>query len=160
MSQSNSLAFTAPINPPGATPFLSRQQVWEGLLLKIRSAETFVPAAISSTTVRKESVDADGHSVTTRLVTFRENQREVEEIVTAFEPSRVEFNQTDGGKVVNAISEGADGELYMTYLFEIKHGEVSAEEKAALLEKQKAGSKMAVEGTIKAMRQLLTEGKL
>jgi hypothetical protein len=58
------------------------------------------------------------------------------------------------------ISEGADGELYMTYMFEWRHPGVSKEELAALAEKERTMSQMAVEGTIKVLRQLVEEKKL
>lgn len=159
MSSTNNVAFTAPINPPGTTP-LSRSQVWAGLLLKIRSAETFVAAAIESTDVISESADASGNPVTTREVLFRESQKKVKEVVTAFEPCRVEFQQPDGSRVTNVISEGAGGELFMTYIFEWRHPDASKEELAALLEKEKRMSQMAVEGTLKVMHQLAEENKI
>lgn len=159
MSSNNNIAFTAPINPPGE-PQLTRHQVWAGLLLKIRSAETFVAAAIQSTDILSESVDPEGNAVTVREIVFRENQNKVVETVTAFPECRVEFQQPDGSQVSNVISEGADGELYMTYIFHWKHPGVSAEELGALLEKEKRMSQMAVEGTIKALRRLVAENKL
>ncbi|KAJ6104248.1 Protein of unknown function DUF1857 [Penicillium sp. IBT 18751x] len=155
----NNIAFTAPINPPGATP-LSPDQIWAGLLLKIRSAETFVSAAISSTEVLSESTDSSGNAVTVREVLFRENGKKVKETVTAFEKCRVEFEQPDGSRISNVISTGAGGELYMTYIFEWRHPGVSEEELKTLLEKEKKMSQMAVEGTIKVLRQLVEEKKL
>lgn len=80
--------------------------------------------------------------------------------MTAFEPCRVEFEQPDGSRVSNVISEGADGDLYMTYIFEWRHPDVSKEELAALNEKERRMSQMAVEGTIKVMRQLAEEKKI
>lgn len=160
MSSTNNIAFTAPINPPGTTP-LTIDQVWAGLLLKIRSAETFVAAAIESTDVLSESVDPEtGNAVTVREVLFRETQKKVRETVTAFPTCRVEFQQPDGSKVSNVVSNGADGELFMTYVFEWRHPGVSKEELAALAEKERRMSQMAVEGTIKVLRQLVEEKKL
>ncbi|KAJ5543495.1 hypothetical protein N7535_005919 [Penicillium sp. DV-2018c] len=161
MSSTNNLAFTAPINPAGATPKLSLDQIWSGLLLKIRSAETFVPAAIQSTKVLDDYIDpTTGNPVTVREVTFRETQKTVKETVTAFEPCRVEFAQPDGSRVSNVISQGADGEYYMTYIFEWRHPGVSKEELAQMLEKEKKMSQSAVEGTITVMRQLVEEKKI
>lgn len=161
MSSTNNIAFTAPINPPGSTPILNRKQIWAGLQLKIRSAETFVAAAIESTTVLNESIDpSTGNPVTVREVLFRETQRKVQETVTAFEDCRVEFQQPDGSRVSNVISEGAGGELFMTYIFEWRHPGVSEEELVALREKEKGMSRMAVEGTIQVLRLLVDEGKL
>lgn len=36
-------AYTEQINPAGATPVLTREQVWKGLQRKIRKAQDFVP---------------------------------------------------------------------------------------------------------------------
>ena len=37
------VAYTELINPSGATPVLTRKQVWKGLQRKIRRAQDFVP---------------------------------------------------------------------------------------------------------------------
>ncbi|KAJ5473345.1 Protein of unknown function DUF1857 [Penicillium sp. IBT 31633x] len=161
MSSTNNIAFTAPINPPGATPLLTSKQIWNGLLLKIRSAETFVPGAIQSTKVVSDSIDSStGNAVTVREVLFRETQQTVQETVTAFKPARVDFEQPNGSKISNVISQGAGGELYMTYIFEWRHPGVSEEELASLLGKEKKMSQMAVEGTITVLRKLVEEKKL
>ncbi|KAL5354341.1 hypothetical protein ACLOAV_000430 [Pseudogymnoascus australis] len=157
----NNIAFTAPINPPGATPVLKRAEIWAGLLLKIRSAETFVAAAIQSTAVISESTNkSTQNSVTVREVVFREDQRKVKETVTAYKDCRVDFVQPDGSLISNVVSEGAEGELYLTYIFEWRHPGLSKEELQALFEKEKKMSKMAVEGTITVLRELAKSGKL
>lgn len=157
----NNIAFTAPINPPGASPTLKEEQIWPGLLLKIRSGETFVPNAIQSTNVISESTDpSTGNPVTIREVVFREDQRKVRETVTAYEPSMVAFVQPDGSAINNVVSEGADGELYMTYSFVWRHPGASKAELAAFLEKEKKVARTAVEGTITVMRELAKDGKI
>lgn len=161
MSSTNNIAFTAPLNPAGALPALNLKQIWAASLLKIRSAETFVPGAIQSTTVLSESTDpSTGNPITVREVVFIENQRKVIETVTAFEPSRVLFSQPDGSTINNVVSEGADGELYMTFTFEWNHPGASEVELAAFLEKERKMSKIAVEGTIRVMRELARDGKI
>jgi hypothetical protein len=160
-SAANNMAFTCPINPPGATPILTRKQIWAGLCIKIRSAETFVPGAIQSTSVLSESIDpATGNPVTVREIIFREDQRRVKETVTAHEDSRVEFIQPDGSTISNTVSEGMDGELYMTYTFEWRHAGVSKEELGALREKETKMGKMAVQDTITVLRELARNGKI
>lgn len=157
----NNVAFTAPLNPPGASTILKPEQIWAGLLLKIRSAETFVPAAIQSTEVISESQDpSTGNPVTVRDVIFRADQRKVRETVTAFEPSKVLFVQPNGSVVNNIVSEDADGELYMTYTFEWNHPGVSKEELATHLQKERGMAKGAVEGTITKLRELVENGTL
>lgn len=157
----NNIAFTAPVNPAGASPTLKEEQIWPGLLLKIRSAETFVPKAIQSTDVISESTDpSTANPVTIREVVFREDQRRVRETVTAYEPSRVVFVQPDGSTINNVVSEGADGELYMTYVFEWRHPGASKAELAEFLEKEKKMARTAVEGTITVLRELAKDGKI
>ncbi|KAJ5565196.1 hypothetical protein N7513_001438 [Penicillium frequentans] len=139
MAPANNIAYTAPINPPGEPP-LSHAQVWAGLLLKIRSAESFVSGAISKTDVLSETVDpSSGNKVTVRDVLFRESGKKVQETVTAYEPTRVEFVQA-GGNISNIISEG--------------------EEMAEFLVKEKNMGKTAVEGTLKVLRQMVADQKL
>lgn len=131
------------------------------MLLKIRSAETFVPEAIQSTKVLSETTDpTTGNAVTVREVLFRETQKTVRETVTAYEKCRTEFEQPDGSKISNVISDGADGQLYLTYIFEWRHPGVTEEDRLALLERETRMSKMAVEGTIKALRELNEEDRL
>ncbi|KAJ6114748.1 hypothetical protein N7486_000526 [Penicillium sp. IBT 16267x] len=157
----NNIAFTAPLNPTGASPILNQDQVWAGLLLKIKSAETFVPKAIQSTAVVSEDTDpVTGNPVTVRDIIFVENNRKVRETVTAYKPSRVVFVQPDGSTITNVVSEGADGELYMTYTFEWRHPGASPAELEVFLQKEKQMMKLAVEGTITVLRQLVKDGKI
>jgi hypothetical protein len=162
MPTTHNLAFTAPINPQGTSTPITTSQIWTGLLLKCRSAETFVPAAIQSTTVLSDTIDpVTGNPVIVREVLFRESQKLVKEVVTAFEPCRVEFEQPDGSRVSNVVSEGADGELYLTYIFEWRHPEIEGEEDSvAVLKREKGMSRLAVEGTIEVLRRLVEEGKI
>lgn len=62
------LAYTSQINPSGASPVLTRAQVWAGLQRKIRFAQEFVPV-IESCKVLK-----DEEGVVTREVKFKEGQ--------------------------------------------------------------------------------------
>ncbi|KAJ5456119.1 uncharacterized protein N7458_003702 [Penicillium daleae] len=157
----NNLAFTAPLNPDGATPVLNKDQIWAGLLLKIQSAESFVPKAIESTTVISKSADqSSGNPVTVREVIFRDDKRKVRETVTAYEPTQVIFVQPNGSSIANIVSEDADGKLYMTYTFEWRHPGASKAELATFMEREKKMSKMAVEGTITALREMVKSGKL
>ncbi len=159
-SSTNNIAFTSAINPPDAAPILTRSQIWSMLQLKVRSAETFVPTAIQSTTVISTTTDpASGNEVVVREITFHENQRKVKEVVTTFEDCRVEFEQSDGSHVSNVVSEGAEGELYMTYVFEWRHPGIDGEKLKALREKEGKMAKLAVMGTIEAMRGLVKEGR-
>lgn len=91
------IAFTAPINPTGATPVLSRDQVWAGLHRKVRHAEEFVGNAIKSTTVLEEKKDDLGRDVVVRECVFREGNRKVKEVCTFFPQMKVEVSIIVGG---------------------------------------------------------------
>ena len=80
------LAYTAPINPSGSSPVITRTQVWAGLQRKIRFAQEFVPV-IEGCDVLEEK---DG--VVTREVHFKPGvapKLKAKEIVTGFWPSWV-----------------------------------------------------------------------
>jgi len=156
----NNIAFTALINPRGANPVLTRSQIWAGLVLKIRSAETFIPNTIQSTTVISEETDHFENPTTTRDVVFIEGQRKVRELVTAYEDCRVDFLQPDGSKVSNIVSEGADGELYLSYVFEWRHPGVSSEQLVTERVKEREVAGAAVGHTLLIMRDLVTKGRI
>ena len=164
---SNNLAYTAPINPPSAEPKLTIAQIWRGLELKIRAGQDFVGGALLSTDVISESHDDKGRPVTVREVVFRDGGRRVKETCIAFEPNKVEFHQPNGAKVENVVSQGAGEEgvdLYMTYAFEWLHPEFDGEnvkqQLAEASQKESKIAKMAVEETIRVMRQMVRDGKI
>jgi hypothetical protein len=112
------LAYTAPVNPAGASPVLTESQVWTGLKRKVRRAYEFVPVIVAC-----EVISDEGDTVV-RKVTFssegpkQETNEPVREVCVHFAPSRVDFNQDDGSTISNIVSRGPDGELLMTYAFE------------------------------------------
>ena len=57
-------AYTEAINPSGATPVLSRDQIWRGLQRKIRKAQDFVPV------IEKTEVLEDKGDEVTRIAYF------------------------------------------------------------------------------------------
>lgn len=157
----NNLSFTAAINPPGATPTLTRSHVWAGLLLKVRSAETFIPGGIKSTTVVSEGVDESGNGVVERDVVFVADGRVVRERVTVHEHCRVDFAQPQTGNLIqNVVGEDADGALYLTYVFEWRHPGVGEEELGVLREREAGLGRKSVGETVDAMRELVRSGKL
>ncbi|KAK0653109.1 hypothetical protein B0T16DRAFT_407440 [Cercophora newfieldiana] len=66
------LGYTAPINPPGASPVLNPTQVWAGLQRKVRHAEEFVPLFSACEVVSEEpgATEFDPYTVI-RNVTIR-----------------------------------------------------------------------------------------
>jgi hypothetical protein len=80
-------AYTAPINPPSASPVLTLPQVWAGLQRKIRFAHEFVPVIESC------EVLSDEDGVVTRVVKFKKGMapgaESAKEVVRGWEHSYV-----------------------------------------------------------------------
>lgn len=120
------LAYTAPINRPGASPVLTGEQVWAGLRRKVRRAQEFVPVITACDVVSEE-----GDTVV-REATFASEAgsgggstgRTVREVCVHHPPARVDFEQPDGSRISNIVSAGSGGELLMTYVFEWRHPDV------------------------------------
>ena len=164
MVAANYVAFTAPINPSGASPVLTLEKIWNGLHIKVGSGETFVGGAILNTEVLKTGHTDKGLPYTDREIIFAEGNRKVKEHCVIYHPMKVEFHQPNGTIVMNIVSRGAGGEddLYMTYTFEWLHPELEGDE-AGLAKKKEtelAMAQTAVESTIKVMRRLAEEGKI
>jgi len=162
MTPANNIAYTAPINPPSASPVLTYAQIWQGLELKIRAGQDFVGGAIVSTDVISTSTPEHGNPVTVREVVFREGDRRVQEKCIAYKPMKVEFHQPNGSKVQNVISQDAEGNLYMTYTFEWLHPELEGDDAglASAREKEWKIAKMAVEKTIEVMREMVKDARI
>jgi hypothetical protein len=65
-------------------------------------------------------------------------------------------------RVLNIVSSGLDGEMYLTYTFEWEHKDIEFGS-SEYLEKQKGyqlTAPKAVAGTLDAIRKLVNEGKL
>ena len=121
------LAYSAPINPSGASPALTEDQVWKGLQRKVRKAQEFVAPILKCEVLEEEETET-GTKVT-RQVTFDKDVRGdddavVKEIVHEFAPTRVDFRQPNGSNIFNIVSVDPDGNLIMTYAFEWRHPEL------------------------------------
>jgi hypothetical protein len=128
------LGYTAPVNPPGAHPILTPAQVWTGLQYKVRRAERFVPlitgcTVVSETTTTPSSLDSSGNSTDgsaatiIREVTFQPgggpgNGKPIKEVCKLYPPCRIDFLQEDGTSIGNYVTDGGDGGLMMTYVFQ------------------------------------------
>ena len=109
------IAFTAAINPAGASPVLTREQVWAGLQKKTRAAHDFAGGAILSTEVLSETSEPEtGYPVVEREVTFAQGDRKVKEFCTEFAPTKIDCRQPDGSNITNVISVGSEREMYLS----------------------------------------------
>ncbi|KAI8963602.1 DUF1857-domain-containing protein [Daldinia sp. FL1419] len=164
------LAYTAPINPSGASPALTIPQVWAGLQRKVRRAQDFVPIIEECNVLSEETSQEGGDLKIVREVRFTAGQepdsgsggRFVKEVCTHYPPCRVDFGQPDGSNISNIVGEGPDGELLMTYAFEWRYPNVKerSEEAKKLEERSWKTAKMAVHGTIDTIRRLVKEGEI
>jgi len=85
-------AYTEQINPAGASPVLSKDQVWAGLQRKIRKAQDFVPI-ITGCDVLEEKEDE-----VVREAHFKERDgiaaHSVKEVCKSYYPTKVGLNYT------------------------------------------------------------------
>jgi hypothetical protein len=134
--------------------------IWQALLRKISHAQEFVPV-ISSCTVHSETTDPEtGVPITKREVVM--NRKVVKETCKAYYPTKVHFWQEDGSLISNIVSEGPGGaekgDLWMTYVFERRHGELEGGDVEGGLEeareKELLIARMAVEKTIESVREM------
>ncbi|KAI1431839.1 hypothetical protein GGR50DRAFT_37224 [Xylaria sp. CBS 124048] len=160
------IAYTSPINKGNATPALTRAQVWEGLKLKVRQPQDFIPA-ISACEVIAEEALSTGELQITRQLKFvpgraHKDRGVIQEICVHHAPCRVDFHQEDGTTITSVISTRPDGEPLLGDVFEWRHPDVQeGSEAAAQLEADHwKMAKMSVEGTIDAIRRLVSEGKI
>jgi Domain of unknown function (DUF1857)/SnoaL-like domain len=105
------LSRTVPVNEP-SRPFLSRHDVWTGLLMKANNALPYVPI------MQKCEVIERGEGWLVRDILL--NNVPLRERVT-FEPERrVIFDRIGGselGRIENVIGEDAEGNLSLTFSF-------------------------------------------
>ncbi|KAH7126078.1 hypothetical protein EDB81DRAFT_698590 [Dactylonectria macrodidyma] len=158
------LAYTSPINPPGASPVLTQDQVWEALKRKVRTPSDFVPVITTCEVISEEGPE-DGFKLVRRVTFvpgFKEDGDTAEETCLHYPPSRIDFHQQDGSSVANIVSRGADGEMLLTFSFQWRHPsvEVGSEQAKEIEEKYWKMSPVAVNGSIEAIRRLVKEGEI
>jgi len=78
------LAYTAPINPSGATPVLTVDQCWQGLQRKVRNAPEFV-GAIKICDV----IDDKGDEVTREVAFANAPEKRIKEVCKSYKPMKV-----------------------------------------------------------------------
>ena len=142
-----------PVNVPGE-PYLTSQNVWDGLVLKANNALPFVPSMTYCEVTQRHS-----DTVFDRDIDFR-GQRFTERI-TLEAPHRVTFTRIAGpvlGTIANEIIGSAD-DLALRFSFALVvmgvAGGSSAERDYA--ESMTGDYLKAVEATLGAMRRLATE---
>lgn len=148
------LSYAIPINPDGAEPALSREQVWKGLEMKAENAIPFVNGMTQCDVIERDE------NTILREITF--NGAQSREAITLYEPVKVQFERTDGtGWIDNTISDSETG-LILSFTFGINFPGIEA---GSSEEKSKGDSMRgayvgAVAATLSRVRQMVAAGEL
>lgn len=147
------LSRTIPVNEP-SKPYLSRHDVWSGLMMKANNALPFVPIMQKCTVVE--------HGAGWLIRDILLNNVPLREKVT-FEPeTRVIFDRIDGsemGRIENVIGEDEKGNLTLTFAFGLTKAGIpggSPEEKQHF-SPMEAAYMGAVASTLAAVRRTADE---
>jgi hypothetical protein len=151
------LSVSVDVNPPGATPRLTQEQVWRGLMMKAENAVLFVPR-MSSCTVLERWNDGLLREVVNDGNRFQEKISFAPPVEVLFERVGTEDN---AGWITNVISESDHG-LLLTFTFAVnlpgaKPGTEEERVKGAAMKDSYVG---AVKATLARVRGLVGEGKL
>ncbi|KAI1825649.1 DUF1857-domain-containing protein [Xylaria intraflava] len=160
------IAYTSPINKGDAKPVLTRAQVWEGLKIKVRQVQDFIPA-ISKCEVLSEETLPTGELRVTRELQFlpsqtHKNGGSTKEVCVHHAPCRIVFHQEDGTTITSVISTRPDGEPLLSDIFEWRHPDVpEGSEAASQLEADHwKMAKMSVESSIDTIRRMVSDGRI
>jgi len=150
-----SFAVSRLVNPPGASPVLTAEQVWKGYEIKVRKPQTFLPPVTGCDVVSDE-----GNKVV-RSISFN-NAPPVEERVELFPNAVIYFEiPSTGHRITNLVSYNADGELVLTFAF--ANGIPGGPPPGAPIPSVEEMNKMVgglIERTIERMRELAVEGTI
>ncbi len=148
------LSHSIAVNPPGAEPQLTSEQVWRGLEMKAENAMPFVDGMTQC------DVDSHDGNVITRTITFRGTQHR--ERITLFAPVKVQFERLDGtGWIDNVISE-SDGGLLLSFTFGVTFPGIAEDtpEEQAQGDNMRGAYTGAVAATVNRVRQMVRDGEL
>ena len=148
---------TLPVNPikNGNIPLLTRDQVWDGLLLKVYDARPFVPL-MTRCEVTKELENG-----IIRDIVF--DNMPLKERIILYPKEKVEFIRVgfgeEMGTIWNVILE-EHGELFLQFEFELEVSNLTDQELNEYKERRASGYLHAVQATINHLRELSEEDKL
>jgi len=142
------------VNPPGEPIRLTRDDVWEGLVLKAENALPFVPAM-----TRCEVIERTDDTIL-RTIEFR--GQELGERITFTPGAQVRFERTFGpvmGTIRNDIDDDEDGNLRLTFSFDLELVGVEAgSEQEHEYEATMTGDYLkAADATLAAVRRMVAE---
>ena len=148
------LSHSVEVNPAGASPVLTRDQVWRGLEMKAENALPFVKGM-----TKCDVLERTGNQILRDVIFAGTAHRER---ITLHAPVQVHFERVgEAGFIDNTISESERG-LLLTFTFALTMPGTapnSAEEKAKG-DGMKHAYVGAVQATLDRVRQLVRDGAL
>ncbi|NYZ63211.1 AtaL-like protein [Luteimonas deserti] len=147
---------TAAVNPPGDVQ-LSRDQLWQALVLKARDARLFLPPGLCT---RCDVVEESATHIVREATIAGQDLREL----ISFEPGhKVTFFQAAGpreGAIINELFEDEAGALHLRYTgyLGLRGKRPGGPEQAAMDGEQ--GFRAALHSTLARTRELLATGRL
>ncbi|MFC3052871.1 SRPBCC family protein [Kordiimonas pumila] len=152
------LSYTIPINPAGAQPVLTRDQVWRGLEMKATDAKPFVKGMTQCDVLERKD------NTLLREITFAGDT--FREFITFHAPVQVHFTRVDSkgaseGFIENTISESEAG-LMLTFTFALTFPgtKPGSEEERAKGEGMRGAYVGAVAATLNRVRELVQDGTI
>ena len=150
---------TVPVNAnlkPG-DPVLTRDEIWEGLLMKSYDAKPFVHLMTECEVTREFENGIE------RDIIFRD--MELTERLTFYPKTKVEFLRTRGiemGTITNEILEDAIGDLHLRFAFSLEREDMppGSPEEQEFAAEYAQGYLVSVQKTIDHIRDLVRSGRL
>ena len=148
------LSYAIPVNPPGAEPELTREQIWRGLEMKAENALPFVKGMTRCEVIERHD------NIIVREVTFAGDSHR--ERITLRAPVQVHFERVgEGGFIENTVSDSEMGlQLAFTFGLEFPGTEPGSPEEHAKGEGMRGAYIGAVEATLGRVRQMVAGGDL
>ena len=149
---------TVPVNPSGKRK-LTRDQLWDGLVLKAKDARLFLPPGVCT----KCDVVGEGRDFIVRDAVIMNDK--ITEIITFVEKKKVSFHQVKSpreGVIVNEILEDDAGELHLKFyaylgLLGVAAGSEEERQEQAMMDSEDRGYKAALLSTLDRTRILAEE---
>ncbi|KAJ7773821.1 DUF1857-domain-containing protein [Mycena metata] len=148
-----SFAATRPVNPPGATPILTEEQLWKGLEYKARNPTVFFPM-ITGTNMKSDEGNKFERDSTL------DNGAVITEHMELHAPTVVYAEMSIGWRVTNMISYGPADELFLTISTANGIPGVAPDKPKPSAQELNAMSANGFEKTLSVIRELAKEGKL
>ncbi|KAI9863404.1 MAG: hypothetical protein M1813_003846 [Trichoglossum hirsutum] len=156
------IAYTVSVNSASASPTLTKDEVWRGLMGKARRPQDYVPV-INHCEVLSENENGLIRNADIQPGKFMPGGPTKEE-VTWVEKIRVDYVTLSDRpeKIANILSEGGGPEeLFLTFSYELDRDvEPGSKEETEVWAAIRVGVARSVEGAVKAIREKKLDGSL